>query len=299
MEFNSKILVFGEYGIIHNSQALAIPYPMFSGHLAFNKENLPFNNELWSFAVYLQEIFKQAAKPPFIFNLNNFFFDLEQGLHFSSSIPQGFGVGSSGALCAALYHRYGDLKKEQSDSDIQSLRLIFSIMESHFHGKSSGLDPLISFLNSPLIIGPDKSIKKTFFPSTEHESWGLFLLNTGRPRRTEPLVNHYLEKSKLESFSNAIKNQLIPINNLCMENFLSGNINSLFDNFKSLSEFQLNHFEAMVPPLFRDYWSKGIESGDYYLKLCGAGGGGFLLGLAKDFNKCTKLFGPYHIRRVP
>jgi hypothetical protein len=32
--------------------------------------------------------------------------DLNNGLYFNSSIPQGFGVGSSGALVAALYNQY-------------------------------------------------------------------------------------------------------------------------------------------------------------------------------------------------
>ena len=29
-----------------------------------------------------------------------------RGLYFESTIPQGFGIGSSGALCAAIYDRY-------------------------------------------------------------------------------------------------------------------------------------------------------------------------------------------------
>lgn len=303
MEFNSKILIFGEYGIIHNSWALATPYPLFSGLLSFDKDKGPHRGELWSFSVYLEELFKRKAPLPFEFSINDFRFDLDQGLYFSSTIPQGFGVGSSGALCAALFHRYGKVSKKnldpQSPEYIQALKMIFSLMESHFHGKSSGLDPLISYLNSPLIIQSDKSIQKVQLPNLTQEKWGLFLLNTNRPRRTEPLVNHYLEKSKQKEFSQAIKNELIPITHTCMENFLEGHYANLFENFKKLSHFQLEHFEAMIPPLFRDFWSTGLQTNDYYLKLCGAGGGGFLLGLARDFEHCTELFKPYHIRKIP
>ena len=32
--------------------------------------------------------------------------DLQNGMYFDSSIPQGYGVGSSGALVAAFYDRY-------------------------------------------------------------------------------------------------------------------------------------------------------------------------------------------------
>lgn len=302
MEFNSKILIFGEYSIIHNSWALATPYPLFSGHLSFDKEKA-YNNELWSFSVYLEELFKHKVSVPFEFSINNFRFDLEQGLYFASSIPQGFGVGSSGALCAALFHRYGKISPSVStneDSNIETLRTIFALMESHFHGKSSGLDPLISYLNSPLIIQSDKSIRKVQLPnfSSPELGWGLFLLNTNRPRRTEPLVNHYLEKSKQQEFEKAIQEELIPITNSCMNDFLQGDSVNLFENFKKLSSFQYEHFQDMIPPLFREFWNTGLQNNEYYLKLCGAGGGGFLLGLAKDFNQCTELFKPYHIRKI-
>ena len=34
--FNSKILLFGEYGIMHNSDALSIPYKKFNGFLSIS-----------------------------------------------------------------------------------------------------------------------------------------------------------------------------------------------------------------------------------------------------------------------
>jgi mevalonate kinase len=36
--------------------------------------------------------------------------DVETGMYFDSSIPQGYGVGSSGALVAAIYDRYAQDK---------------------------------------------------------------------------------------------------------------------------------------------------------------------------------------------
>ncbi len=41
----------------------------------------------------------------------------------------------------------------------------------------------------------------------------------------------------------------------------------------------------MIPNSFHDLWRKGIETNDYYLKLCGSGGGGFILGFTQDFQK--------------
>ena len=34
ISFNSKILLFGEYGIMHDSNALSIPYKKFNGSLS-------------------------------------------------------------------------------------------------------------------------------------------------------------------------------------------------------------------------------------------------------------------------
>ena len=36
-------------------------------------------------------------------------------------------------------------------------------------------------------------------------------------------------------------------------------------------------------------WAKGIESNDYFLKLCGSGGGGYILGFSEDFEKAISL----------
>ena len=78
-------------------------------------------------------------------------------------------------------------------SDIDYLKSALAMMESHFHGASSGIDPLISFLDSPVKIVKGVTTKVI---SLDHYDCGvnLFLVNTGRPRRTEPLVNLFLEK---------------------------------------------------------------------------------------------------------
>ena len=60
--FYSKILLFGEYGIIKNSKGLSIPYNFFKGALKTD-ENLSesavkSNSYLKSFVEYLEEISK-------------------------------------------------------------------------------------------------------------------------------------------------------------------------------------------------------------------------------------------------
>ena len=42
----------------------------------------------------------------------------------------------------------------------------------------------------------------------------------------------------------------------------------------------LDHFKPMIPSQFHEVWKK-VETNDYYLKLCGSGGGGFILGFTE------------------
>jgi mevalonate kinase len=44
----------------------------------------------------------------------------------------------------------------------------------------------------------------------------------------------------------------------------------------------------MIPEQFHELWQKGIETNDYYLKLCGSGGGGYILGFTEDLDKAKK-----------
>jgi mevalonate kinase len=52
----------------------------------------------------------------------------------------------------------------------------------------------------------------------------------------------------------------------------------------------------MIPTLYRDLWMEGIKSNDYSLKLCGAGGGGFLMGITSDFQKVKHVLSAHEIR---
>lgn len=283
--FVSKVLLFGEYSVIKQSRALAIPYPLFEGRLKFKRsKNIVIDSELKAFCQYLKKV--QKENTPFCFDVSSFEFDIGQGLFFDSTIPQGFGVGSSGALCAALVERYTNCEKDETK--IQDLRDFFALLESHFHGSSSGFDPLISFLNKPVLIHDRQKLCTVTLPDYQQGQGCLFLLNTGRARRTEPLVNLFLEKCKSEHFNELCTDHLLPITNNCIDAFLEAEVQKLFENFKLLSQFQFENMKEMIPKIFQDTWEAGLSGEDYYFKLCGAGGGGFLLGMTRDFESARK-----------
>ena len=142
--FYSKILLFGEYGIIEDSKGLSIPYNFFKGALKIaEKPNLgskKSNNILADFCLYLKQFDELDL------DLISFEEHIKKGLYFDSSIPKGYGVGSSGALVAAIYDKYSHNKitvlENLTREKLLVLKSIFSKMESFFHGKSSGLDPV-------------------------------------------------------------------------------------------------------------------------------------------------------------
>ncbi len=293
-KFYSKIILFGEYSVIQNSMALLIPYSLFEGRLTFRRDNTTvIDSELKAFSLYLKQLI-ESGQLNFQFDQTSFEFDISQGLFFDSTIPQGYGVGSSGALVAAIFDRYE--QENHSSLDIKRLKNIFAQMESHFHGASSGVDPLISYLNSPILIKNKNEVGPVSIPKFSKGSGGIFLLNTKRSRKTEPLVNLFLEKSRNELYFNLCEDVLKPITNRCIDNFLAVDIDLLLKNFKYLSAFQHEHFSPMIPKLYRDLWREGLSTNDYSLKLCGAGGGGFLMGITSDFQKTKRVLAAHELR---
>jgi mevalonate kinase len=301
--FYSKILLFGEYGIIKDSKGLSIPYNFYNGALKMDEnpseEAIKSNQNLKTFIKHLETIDVELVS----FDFETLKTDVNAGMHFDSSIPQGYGVGSSGALVAAIYDKYSQDKitvlENLTREKLLKLKTIFSEMESFFHGKSSGLDPLNSYLSIPILINSKDNIEATGIPSQQSTGKGaVFLLDSGIIGETAPMVGIFMEKMKQEGFRKMVKNQFIKHTDACVDDFLTGDIKSLFGNTKKLSKVVLNHFKPMIPNQFHELWKKGIETNDYYLKLCGSGGGGYILGFAEDMDRAQKSLSDYKLEVV-
>lgn len=304
--FYSKILLFGEYGIIKSSKGLSIPYNYYNGALKMEKNlegvALRSNESLKEFSYYLKDL--QHAEPELVqFNIEKLLAEVENGLYFDSSIPQGYGVGSSGALVAAIYDQYAldriTVLENLTKDKLLKLKEIFGKMESFFHGTSSGLDPLNSYLSLPILINSKDNIEPTGIPSQSLEGkGGVFLIDSGIVGETAPMVTIFMEKLKDQGFRKVIKEEFIKHTDACVENFLKGDLKALFSNTKQLSSVVLNHFKPMIPEQFHTIWQKGIDSNDYYLKLCGSGGGGYILGFTEDIEKAKEALKDYKLEVV-
>ena len=301
--FYSKILLFGEYGIIKNSKGLSIPYNFYKGGLKTgdlsNKTVFKSNEILSQFREYLKKIDPKIV----CFNFSAMDDDLSNGMYFDSTIPQGYGVGSSGALVAAFYDRYGKNKitvlENLTKDKILTLKDVFSKMESYFHGKSSGLDPLNSYLSLPILIRSKTSIETTGIPTQSQNGKGaVFLLDSGESSKTAPMVDIFLKSMKNKDYSKFFREEFIKITDSCVDNFVEGNFKSLILDIKKLSQIVLKNFKPMIPENFHKIWKKGIDTNDYFLKLCGSGGGGYILGFTKDIKKAEQSLKDFNLEVV-
>jgi mevalonate kinase len=300
--FYAKILLFGEYGIIKDSKGLAIPYSSYKGSLLKSGNNTPeqtkSNEHLRKFYFHLKTINPSLVS----FDWETFEKDLQEGMYFDSSIPQGYGVGSSGALVAAVYDKYALVRitilENLTRDKLLRLKAIFVAMESFFHGKSSGLDPLNSYLSLPILIHSKTDLEATGIPSQKEGKGAVFLIDSEQVGETAPMVEIFMENLKNEGFRKMVKEEFARYTDASIQDFLKGDVSSLFQNVQKLSQVVLNHFKPMIPQKIQGVWQRGLDTGDYYLKLCGSGGGGYFLGFTEDFEKTKNLLNQYKLELV-
>lgn len=290
---------------------LTIPYAHFKGELGFINEDkytdynfaLRSNKMLGEFHAWLTG---EGYNPKYaaLLQLDILAQDIQRGLYFESTIPQGYGIGSSGALVAAIYAWYATNRIPNTTritkKRIQELLTLFSYMEDFFHGQSSGIDPLNSYLKHPMLIRSRKNISIVGIPRNQQDKGGaIFLIDSGNPGKTGPLVSHFLEELNHPDFANDIKTQLIPFNDNCINAIIKGERDTLFSNLRLLSEFALTHFKRMIPESIKKVWEQGLETDNFYLKLCGSGGGGFMLGFTTDYEQAYAQLTALHFNIIP
>ena len=296
--FYAKILLFGEYGIIENSHGLTVPYSFYKGTLKFSHLSNDFerksNLSLQKYSDYLAEL---SLPKSFELNISDLKKDISNGLFFDSNIPQGYGVGSSGAMVAAIFERYSKTAFTPdtiSKDDLMNLKKVFGEMESYFHGKSSGIDPLICYMNLPILIESKENVDKVSIPASQEGKGAIFLIDSGMTGETGPMVQIFFEKMKTEGFRKTLKEEFIRYNNACIDAFLKKEMTPLFKNLKNLSVWAHEHFKPMIPESIYKAWKNGLDTNAYYLKLCGSGGGGYILGFTKDYKKAEKMLEGFH-----
>lgn len=284
-EYPSKILLFGEYGILKGSMALAIPHPAFKG--TFQAEPPQANPEDQQFMKESNEHLKMLItrmyekKENFSFlNLEKLRQDVYTGLWFDSDIPQGYGLGSSGALVAAIFDLYAT--EANKNRPVPDIRKLLASMEGFFHGTSSGLDPLVSYSRKPVLITEEGNVS---FPDVNSicndPACGLFLVDTGQTSGTNSLVEWYLKQAEDWEFHRAIQEVFHPMIRQAVLSLLADRFQPFEEAFGAIGAFQMQYLYPMIPEHMTSSCERGLSTGEFYLKLCGSGGGGYMLGVTR------------------
>jgi mevalonate kinase len=277
----SKVMLTGEYGVVIGGSALTIPFHRYyarvrdTGQVPRDKkeeatQSTHYLRQLYAYVASLPEGSFHAAPdlPLFRDNLHRYWLEM--------TIPTGYGLGSSGAVSAAVYDLFfpdsNHLPLEQQKEDL-------ALIESYFHGKSSGVDALTCFRGISLYFGRDGSIRPAGFdPENIRGGYRFFLLDSGERFETGPLVKRFLERVKDPGFESLLKEEYLMLNQKLIEALLGEREADPALLVRLISEFQWHHFRTMIPDSVHDVWIEGQVSNEYYLKLNGSGGG-FMLGI--------------------
>jgi mevalonate kinase len=279
--YPAKVLLFGEHTILRGSCALATPW--WKRYSSWQQaQNIAPDAGLLQFAVYLDQNF------PYLFRTDDLRKDLSAGCFLASSIPTGYGLGSSGSVCVAIFDRYANATARRK-LRLEGLRPFFAKMESFFHGSSSGTDPLIIYQQQSIKLLADGSFEEVELKPLPG-GWRLFLLDTRQARQTGPIVSYFTARFDTDGdFKQKTERLWIPATDQAIDALLQQDVTGLADAFRAISQFQLDELPPMVLPAIRPAWEGGLKTGDYLLKICGAGGGGFCLGLTKDWELTQEL----------
>ncbi len=308
--FPAKVMLFGEYSLLYGSQAITIPYPGFTAHLAFPHSKMDArelnsakhsNRKLREFQQFL---ISPHAPMSFrdLMNMEAFGLDLKNGIYLLSNVPSGYGLGSSGVLVASVFHRYAhptnqqNMKTEYDENTLSQLKQVFASMEGYFHHNSSGLDPLSSYIKQPLLTQSGHCQTTLFSPLQPKDTF--FLLNTGRSRNTSALVQSFEKKAKDPGFKKIMTEQYLPCNDRCIDDLL-GQPGKLKESIRQLSDLQRVIFPNLIPEKMIKVWDEGLTKGIFSLKLCGAGGGGYLLGFTNNIAETRNLLREYTMQPIP
>lgn len=295
-QYNGKLILFGEYSMIYGSEALIVPYKSVYGEWSSvinrpSEKAYESNREIRKLYDYLydNDDFR-------ILDLRRFGMELDAGLFFDSNIPLGYGVGSSGALVAAIYDRY----KLIEINDISKLKEFLAKMESFFHGSSSGIDPLQCYIGKPFLLRQEdrKSIIKVLNDDFISNDIYIFLIDSKIKSPTAPLVKHFKELREDIVYLNKFNNEYIPLVTDCIKTLINNNNDDFFTFLSLLSKLQLELLTHTIPNDTRELFLKDINKDGFQVKLCGAGGGGYLLGFCKNIEKINDFWNNFGYKIV-
>jgi mevalonate kinase len=179
----AKLLIFGEYVILDGGMALGMPLTDFSLQVKSVDSNTPlFSSDIQK--VWNVLTLNKEQSPP-------------HALVIDSTIPIGQGLGSSAALCLALY-QWGVSEKRVANRSFEERYALLRQMESVYHESSSGVDILIAAATGPVVLEMGR-IPKVHTTQMRGKIW-LNLIDVGkRKEKNRSWIPKVLRKFKENS----------------------------------------------------------------------------------------------------
>lgn len=285
--FCAKLILFGEYSMIYDAASLLMPYDAYGGCWAYGLDTDAARHSNASLRDYYDFLVEDGFSTSL--DLGSMSVDLDEGLWFRSDIPMGYGLGSSGALVAAVYHRYSLRPLD----DLSALKSLLSAMECYFHGKSSGNDPLLSYINQPYVQLTSSEIQllpRDFIP----DDIFIFLIDTQASKQTSQLVSYFNEQRTNASYLDGFSNNYLPMVRSCINTLICRDKHAFFTSLRRLSEMQLEFLNPMIHPSVLPLFA--VDTAFHFgVKILGSGGGGFALGFTDNKSLANNLLKEYKV----
>lgn len=258
----AKLLLAGEFTVLIGGNTLGVPFQHFYG--VWTKKETQDTR--------LKELYIFLAKKNLAFiDLNRFLADIELGWWFESTIREGYGLGSSGALSAGILARYGITDHVTPNIIQQRLATI----ESFYHGTSSGFDPLIAYTASMCVVrNLETSVLNNDSQIADVLRTKLFLIDSNTPRDTIVPIEWFYNQLSQPAFKVAL-DELNQLNDKLIRTLLKETGENLSLIFSKISQIQSEHFQPLIADPLKNIWSQGLLHKTHYCKLCGKGGGGY------------------------
>ena len=266
----AKLLLFGEHTVLHGGEALALPLRRFGARWSrgLALPDAPFVK--WAAFAKTRDALRDAL------DVDRFAAEAPT-LSVASDIPRDYGLGSSGALSALVYRRY---RRVATDPDLPVLRKRLAALEDFFHGSSSGIDPLVCYLEQALHVRADGSVAIVAAPTRPPGAGAYFLLDSRQPKAGQAAIARFRESCREEGFRQNYLTPALALTQQLIRGTQTAPTAAWREHFAELSALQLQHLGWLIPQGVRAPWAKWLSDGQAYVKLCGAGGGGYFLGYA-------------------
>lgn len=267
--YPGKILLFGEYLVLDNHMGLASP--LSSTYCALTDEINPANTlpQNLSISDIMKDWIAYCTDHDLSYiNQADWAKDVDQTLSLHSNIPIGYGLGSSGALTACIYARYGEKTNDQNET-----RKRLAQMESFFHGKSSGIDPWVSFSKQSWLF-QGKTLHAVNEDKIAAFTDDCVLIDSGIARNTKSLVARFqMERKQMKGWD-----EMVEVSNALAQSFTANPTSpiNIQESLHRLSVLQRRNMSWLIPETIQGLWDEVLATGNA-MKLCGAGGGGYFL----------------------